>query len=78
MLWNAGGSAAAAVAAAAAVEVPVGVVLDLARDAGRKRLVASISMALEDFYVRHQSYATRVGLHVRDSRGDLGTAARAG
>ncbi|KAL6606039.1 hypothetical protein ACP70R_041692 [Stipagrostis hirtigluma subsp. patula] len=69
--WGAGGFAAAA-----AVEVRVGVVLDLASDAGRESL-ACISMALEDFYVKHPSYSTRVGLHVRDSRGDPATAAHA-
>ncbi|KAK1669563.1 hypothetical protein QYE76_057722 [Lolium multiflorum] len=56
--------------------VRVGVVLDLTSDVGRKSLTC-ISMALDDFYLKHPSYATRVELRVRDSRGDLVTAAHA-
>jgi ionotropic glutamate receptor len=54
----------------------VGVVLDLTSDVGRKSLTC-ISMALDDFYLKNPSYATRVELRVRDSRGDLVTAAHA-
>ncbi|TVU12249.1 hypothetical protein EJB05_45884, partial [Eragrostis curvula] len=43
-------------------------------DMGRKSL-ACVSMALEDFYSEHPSYATRVKLHVRETRGELDTAA---
>jgi ionotropic glutamate receptor len=59
-----------------AAPVRVGVVLDLTSDVGRKSLTC-ISMALDDFYLKHSSYATRAELHVRDSRGDLVTAVQA-
>ncbi|CAN6172844.1 unnamed protein product [Urochloa humidicola] len=73
VFWSGAG---AAVAAPETTTVAVGVVLDLTSEAGRKSLVG-ISIALEDFYVEHPGYATRVGLHVRDSRGDPYTAAHA-
>jgi hypothetical protein len=62
---------------AAAPPVRVGVVLDLTSDTGRRSLTC-ISMALEDFYLKHPSYTTRMELRVRDSRGDIVTAAYAG
>ncbi|KAF7094198.1 hypothetical protein CFC21_096527 [Triticum aestivum] len=64
-------------AMAAPLPVRVGVVLDLTSDAGRRSLTC-ISMALEDFYLKHPSYATRVELRFRDSRGDIVSAAYAG
>ncbi|CAN6202248.1 unnamed protein product [Urochloa humidicola] len=73
--WSGAGAAVPA-AEETTTTVAVGVVLDLASEAGRKSL-AVISIALEDFYVEHPGYATRVGLHVRDSRGETGTAAQA-
>ncbi|RLN13531.1 hypothetical protein C2845_PM09G05270 [Panicum miliaceum] len=69
--------------AAAAVDgVRVGVVLDLTSDVGRKNL-ACISMALDDFYgagagAARASSSRRVVLRVRDSSGDVVTAAHAG
>ncbi|KAM0859777.1 hypothetical protein ACQ4PT_046971 [Festuca glaucescens] len=77
-LWNtAPGLSPTATAAAETVTAPVrvGVVLDLS-EVGRKRR-ACISMALHDFEVKHPSYATRVELHVMDSRGDAATTAHA-
>uniref|UniRef100_A0A0D9WMS4 Ionotropic glutamate receptor C-terminal domain-containing protein n=1 Tax=Leersia perrieri TaxID=77586 RepID=A0A0D9WMS4_9ORYZ len=74
----------AAVAVATNKSVRVGVVLDLTSDVGRKSL-ASVSMALDDFYAAHDSdddananSTARVELIVRDSRGDVVTAADAG
>lgn len=67
-------------AAAAAASVRVGVVLDLTSDMGRKSLTC-ISMALDDFYggaARANSSGRPVVLHVRDSAGDVVTAAHAG
>lgn len=65
-------------AAAAAPGVRVGVVLDLTSDVGRKSL-ACISMALDDFYgAARASSSRRVVLRVRDSSGDVVTAAHAG
>jgi hypothetical protein len=64
MFWSVRGSAAPA---------PVPVVVG-----GRKSL-ASISMVLDDSYVKHPSHARRrMGLHVRDARGDPVAAAHAG
>lgn len=66
--------------AAAASSVRVGVVLDLTSDMGRKSLTC-IAMALDDFYggaARANSSGRRVVLHVRDSGGDVVTAAHAG
>jgi ionotropic glutamate receptor len=63
---------------AAAPGVRVGVVLDLTSDVGRKSL-ACISMALDDFYgAARASSSRRVVLRVRDSSGDVVTAAHAG
>jgi hypothetical protein len=70
VLWTYVGSSAPA-------PVRLGVVLDLTSDGGMKSL-ACISMALDDFYLKHPSYATRVELRVKDSRGDLLAAALAG
>ncbi|CAN6208415.1 unnamed protein product [Urochloa humidicola] len=59
--------------------VRVGVVLDLTSDLGKKSLTC-ISMALDDFYgagATHANSSRRVVLRVRDSRGDVVTAARA-
>ncbi|KAM3276031.1 hypothetical protein ACQJBY_044417 [Aegilops geniculata] len=57
--------------------VLVGAVLDLTSETGRKSLTC-ISMALDDFYAaRANSTTTRVELRVRDSRGDVITAAYA-
>jgi hypothetical protein len=65
------------VGSSAPAPVRLGVVLDLTSDGGMKSL-ACISMALDDFYLKHPTYATRVELRVRDSRGDLVAAALAG
>ncbi|KAF7099956.1 hypothetical protein CFC21_101529 [Triticum aestivum] len=71
-LW----SSAVAVASPSAAPVRVGVVLDLT-SVGRERR-ACISMALDDFHAAHAgSGAARIELLVRDSRGDLTTAAHA-
>ncbi|VAI83688.1 unnamed protein product [Triticum turgidum subsp. durum] len=62
---------------ASAAPVRVGVVLDLTSDAGRERR-ACTSMALDNFHAAHGgSGAARIELLVRDSRGDLTTAAHA-
>ncbi|KAL6861898.1 hypothetical protein ACP4OV_017598 [Aristida adscensionis] len=66
-------------ATVAAAAVRVGVVLDLTSDAGKGAL-ACISMAVDDFYyaaARGNSTVGRVDLRVRNSRGDVVTAARA-
>ena len=65
------------VGSSAPVPVRLGVVLDLTNAGGTKSF-ACISMALDDFYLKHPTYATRVELLVRDSRGDLVAAAHAG
>ncbi|KAK3128585.1 hypothetical protein QOZ80_6BG0463730 [Eleusine coracana subsp. coracana] len=59
-----------------ASSVRVGVVLDLTNDAGKKSLTC-INMALDDFYAAHANATRRVDLRVRDSRGDVVTAAHA-
>ena len=59
------------------VPVGVGVVLDLATGLGKKSLL-SLEMALEDLYVAHPNFTTRVRLHVRDSDRDVVAAASAG
>ena len=59
------------------VPVGVGVMLDLATGLGKKSLL-SLEMALEDLYVAHPNFTTRVRLHVRDSDRDVVTAASAG
>ncbi|KAE8768669.1 Glutamate receptor 2.5 [Hordeum vulgare] len=75
-LWSSAVAVASPSAAAVAPPVRVGVVLDLTSDVGRESL-ACISMALEDFDAAHATSgdAPRVDLRVRDSRGDLATAA---
>ncbi|KAI4976530.1 hypothetical protein ZWY2020_050137 [Hordeum vulgare] len=75
-LWSSAVAVASPSAAAVAPPVRVGVVLDLTSDVGRESL-ACISMALEDFDAAHATSgdAPRVELRVRDSRGDLATAA---
>ncbi|XP_037464227.1 glutamate receptor 2.8-like [Triticum dicoccoides] len=63
-------------AVALASPMRVGVVLDLT-SVGRERR-ACISMALDDFHAAHAGYgAARIELLLRDSRGDLATAAQA-
>ncbi|GJN00710.1 hypothetical protein PR202_ga17908 [Eleusine coracana subsp. coracana] len=62
---------------AVASSMRVGVVLDLTSDAGKKSLTC-INMALDDFYAAHANATRRVDLRVRDSRGDVVTAAHAG
>ncbi|TVU12252.1 hypothetical protein EJB05_45887, partial [Eragrostis curvula] len=59
-----------------AASVRVGVVLDLTSDVGKKSLTC-ISMALDDFYAAHANATRRVDLRVRNSRGDVVTAADA-
>jgi hypothetical protein len=77
-LWNAAtGLSPTATAALESAPVRVGVVLDLSSEVGRMRR-ACISMALHDFELKHPSYATRVELHVMDSRGEAATTAHAG
>ena len=70
-------SASASELPPAAAAVRVGVVLDLTSEVGRKSLTC-ISMALDDFYSAHANSSRRVDLLVRDSRGDVVAAARAG
>ncbi|OEL15850.1 Glutamate receptor 2.9 [Dichanthelium oligosanthes] len=55
----------------------VGVILDMQTLVG-KMARTSISMALEDFYVIHINYSTKVALHFTDSRGDDIVVASAG
>lgn len=62
---------------AVASSLRVGVVLDLTSDVGKKSLT-SINMALDDFYAAHANATSRVDLRVRDSRGNVVTAAHAG
>lgn len=56
--------------------VNVGVVLDLGTLQGKKNL-ASMRMAIDDFYRSHSNYSTRVTLHPRDSEKDNVGAASA-
>uniref|UniRef100_A0A0E0HQ28 Receptor ligand binding region domain-containing protein n=1 Tax=Oryza nivara TaxID=4536 RepID=A0A0E0HQ28_ORYNI len=84
LLVLAGVAAAAVAGAKSAAAVRVGVVMDLTSDAGRKS-AACVSMALDDYYYAAQAHdadaaaaAARVELFVRDSRGDVVTAADAG
>ena len=75
-LWSTAVAVASPLAVASAAPVRVGVVLDLT-SVGRERC-ACISMALDDFHAAHAGYgAARIELLVRDSRGDLATAAHA-
>ncbi|XBI36142.1 hypothetical protein VPH35_121710 [Triticum aestivum] len=73
LVWSTDGSPPVA-PALAAVPVPVGVVLNLASAMDRRSLTC-ISIALDDFYLKHPSYTTRVELRVSDSRGDPVAAA---
>ena len=57
--------------------VQVGVLLDL-RTAGGKATMASISLALEDFYASQPGSTTTVALHVADCKDDEITATSAG
>ncbi|CAE6019222.1 unnamed protein product [Arabidopsis arenosa] len=57
-------------------EIKVGVVLDL-NTAFSKNCLASINMALSDFYAYHPNYLTRLTLHVRDSMEDTVQASAA-
>ncbi|VAI71477.1 unnamed protein product [Triticum turgidum subsp. durum] len=76
-LWSSAVAVASPPAVASAAPVRVGVVLDLTSDVGRERR-ACICMALDDFHAAHAGYgAARIELLVRDSRGDLATAAHA-
>ncbi|KAF8657767.1 hypothetical protein HU200_059927 [Digitaria exilis] len=52
-----------------AVTFNVGVILDLQSLVG-KMAHTSILMAMEDFYVAHRNYTTKVFLHIRDSNAD--------
>ncbi|EMS64882.1 hypothetical protein TRIUR3_17610 [Triticum urartu] len=77
-LWSSAVAVASPPEVASAAPVRVGVVLDLTSDVGRERR-ACICMALDDFHAAHAGYgAARIELLVRDSRGDLATAAHAG
>jgi hypothetical protein len=58
-------------------EFHVGVVLDLGTTVG-KVAHTSISIAVEDFYVVHPNYTTRIVLHVSDSLSDDVQAASEG
>ncbi|KAL5804468.1 hypothetical protein ACOSQ3_031268 [Xanthoceras sorbifolium] len=50
-------------------EIHVGVILDMGSWEG-KNLQTCISMAISDFYTKHDYYKTRVVLHTRDSKGE--------
>ncbi|KAG0470456.1 hypothetical protein HPP92_017156 [Vanilla planifolia] len=67
---------AAAQTPSATVDVPVGVILDLQTQPGKKSLI-SIQMAIEDFYASRPNFTTRVVLHVRDSKQNAVEAASA-
>ncbi|KAL6345586.1 hypothetical protein AAG906_017316 [Vitis piasezkii] len=58
------------------IPVKVGVVLDLDTWVGKMGL-SCISMALSDFYASHGHYKTRVVTKIRDSKGDVVSAAAA-
>jgi len=60
-----------------AEEFHVGVILDLGSLVGKVSRT-SISLAVEDFYSVHQSYRTKLAIHIRDSMGDEVQAASAG
>lgn len=55
----------------------VGVILDVDSLVGRIGM-ASLSLALSDFYSENANYSTRLALHVRDSRGIVTGAAASG
>ena len=57
--------------------ISVGVVLDLESLVGRTS-EPSISLALEDFYISHPDYNTRLRLLFRDSKKDIIVAASEG
>lgn len=58
-------------------EFHVGVILDLGSLVGKVSL-ASISLAVEDFYSVHPNYSTKLAIHVRDSMGSEVQAVSAG
>uniref|UniRef100_A0A7N0TD81 Glutamate receptor n=1 Tax=Kalanchoe fedtschenkoi TaxID=63787 RepID=A0A7N0TD81_KALFE len=58
------------------ITVNIGVVLDTETHFGRKSL-ASLSLALNDFYSSHADYRTRIALLVRNSKQDVVSAASA-
>jgi ionotropic glutamate receptor len=60
-----------------AQEFHVGVILDLGSMVG-KIARTSISLAVEDFYIAHQNYSTKLVLHIRDSKNDDVQAASEG
>uniref|UniRef100_J3MXP1 Ionotropic glutamate receptor C-terminal domain-containing protein n=1 Tax=Oryza brachyantha TaxID=4533 RepID=J3MXP1_ORYBR len=55
---------------------PVGVILDLQSLVG-KIARTSILMAMDDFYVAHRNYSTKIALHIRDSESNNVQAASA-
>lgn len=60
-----------------AEKADVGVILDLDTSLG-KVLKTCISMAIEDFYSKHENYSTVIVPHFRNSRRDIVDAASAG
>nr|CAD1825571.1 unnamed protein product [Ananas comosus var. bracteatus] len=60
----------------AATVVNVGALLDL-ESVGGKASLASIELAVEDFYAAHGDFASRVVVHARDSKADDVSAASA-
>ncbi|KAJ4952014.1 hypothetical protein NE237_028846 [Protea cynaroides] len=61
----------------AAKVIDVGVILDLDTLVG-KMCYSCISMAVSDFYAKHNNYTTRLLLHTRNSEGDIVEAASTG
>ncbi|KAL8458834.1 hypothetical protein ACS0TY_036369 [Phlomoides rotata] len=61
---------------ATAAKADVGVILDLDTTLG-KALKTCISMAIEDFYAKHENYSTVIVPHFRSSRSDIVDAASA-
>jgi len=58
-------------------EFHVGVILDLGSLVGKISL-ASISLAVEDFYSVHPNHSTKLAIHIRDSMGSEVQAVSAG
>lgn len=58
--------------------VKVGVVLDLTNETVGKIGLSCIKMSLSDFYLSHSHHNTTIQLIVRDSHGDVVTAAKQG
>lgn len=58
-------------------EFHIGVILDLGSLVGKVSL-ASISLAVEDFYSVHLNYSTKLAIHIRDSMGSEVQAVSAG